>query len=851
MDMKQKESAETDFYQKPTLKKERMKNYIIAGILYLISIAAYSQPQSYGGSRSGVAPEGTIKGQVMDGKAKRPMEFASIALYRSKDSTLVTGGISSEDGTFTLRDVPVGKYYLEANFMGYNKKLINNVMITPQKNTFDAGSISLLEATQNLDEVEVVANQARVEYKIDRKVISVGQDINAATGTAADVLQNTPSVSVDIDGNVSLRGSSSFTVLIDGKPTPLSGSDALQQIPASAIRNIEIITNPSAKFDPDGMAGIINILTKKNALQGLSGVFNAKLGTQDKYAGDFLLSYRTKKYNVYGGLTYQNNQYNGSFVYKSSLTSDSTTSNTYKFGERNMHREGKEGKLGIDYYLNDKNTLSLSGEIGDHSFSFGGIQKIRYYGDAGTMDSYTRSTSESSHGGNYFNTNLSYTHKFDDKGHELVAFANYSKQNGNDWDHQFEYATDSDFRIHESNSDTSTFGTKSTSPGDENEFRAQIDYTKPLGENGRFQAGYQARVDDEYEAFSFYRYQPESDIWTLDPLYTTGNKFFRDIQAVYTTYGNKIGNYQFQAGLRGEYTDRRIKDDRVSTANTINRFDLFPTLHLARNFENGHQVMLSYSRRINRPRGWYLEPFITYIDAHTVRKGDPNINPEYLNSYELGYQKTFGTSFISLEAYYKNTIDKIDRIIQVYDQSNLILLHTYGNVATDNSLGAELMINYAQLKWLELNLSGSLYRYSEKGKLEGLNISRESTNWDSRLNVTVNFSTKTRLQVQAFYGGPSVTIQGKEEGYMWNNVAVRHDFLDRKLSATLQIRDLLGSAKHISTSYGESFSTYMKYSHEPRVIMLSLSYKLNNFKQRRQDMQNGEGQDMSGEGEVF
>ncbi len=831
-----------------------MKRFFIAVVVSMLSLIAFAQPPA-NTYRERAVPEGTVTGKIIEAKSKDPMEFASVALYREKDSTLVTGGISGPDGSFTLKDVPNGSYYLEANFMGYNKKLISGIRISSKNSVYETGSVSLVEATQNLDEVEVVADQARVEYKIDRKVINVGQDLNAATGTAADVLQNTPSVSVDIDGNVSLRGSSSFTVLIDGKPTPLSGSDALQQIPASAIRNIEIITNPSAKFDPDGMAGIINIITKKNALRGLSGVFNAKLGTNDKYAGDFLLSYKTNKYNVYGGLTYQNNHYQGSYLYDSKINNGDTTSLTHKFGERNMSRQGREGKLGFDYYLNDMNTISLSGEIGSHQFTFGGTQKIRYWNEPGVYNQYTRSESESFHGGDYFNTNLSWTHKFDDKGHELVAYANFSRQKGDDGDLQYEYPTDSDFKIEDSDPSRSIFGTKSGEPGHENEFRAQADYTKPLGTDGRFQAGYQTRIDDEYEAFNFYRYYPGSqgaDPWVPDPQYSTGNKFYRNIQAVYATYGNKFGNYQFQAGLRGEYTDRRIKDNRAEKPATINRFDLFPSLHLARNFENGHQIMLSYSRRINRPRGWYLEPFITYIDAHTVRKGDPNLKPEYLNSYELGYQKTFGKSFISLEAYYRNTLDKIDRIIQVYDPEQDILLHTYGNVATDNSLGAELMIDYAQLKWLELNLSGSVYRYSESGKLENVDISKQSNNWDTRLNTTINFSTKTRFQFQAFYNGPSVTIQGTREGFFFTNLALRHDFLDRKLSATLQVRDLLGTMRHESRSYGSDFSTYMKFSHEPRVIMLSLSYKLNNFKPRRPDNEdNGDGMGGGGEGEVF
>ena len=348
-------------------------------MLVIPAVISYTQPT--GTSYSTAPKEGVVRGTIIDAGDKTPMEFTSVALFRANDSTLVTGSITSSDGSFVLNDISYGKYYLVANYMGYEKSLVNDITISPRQNAVNVGEIKLVQASTSLDEVEVIADKAHVEYKLDRKVVNVSEDLNAATGTAADVLQNTPSVAVDIEGNVSLRGSSNFQVLIDGKPTPLSGSDALQQIPASAIKSIEIITNPSAKYDPDGMAGIINIVSKKNMLNGLSGIFNARLGTGNKYSGDFLLSQRSDKFNVYLGGSYRDEKYAGGFSSLSKIENDSSVRFTEKDGAMNMDRGGYEVKGGVDFYLNDKNTVSLSGEFGKHEFGRGGNQEIRYWNE--------------------------------------------------------------------------------------------------------------------------------------------------------------------------------------------------------------------------------------------------------------------------------------------------------------------------------------------------------------------------------------------------------------------------------------------------------------------------------------
>ncbi|MBE0654894.1 MAG: outer membrane beta-barrel protein, partial [Bacteroidales bacterium] len=597
-----------------------LKKFFISSLLVFLSIIIYAvdKPVTNAGEKQGV-----ITGIIMDDDNDSPLEFTSVAVFSKLDSSLITGSISGPDGQFRLTGIPFGQYYMVANFMGYEKKFIDNIAVTKEQRLVNLGELSLQLTANELDEVEIIADIAHVEYKIDRKVINVSQDINAATGTAADVLQNTPSVSVDIDGNVSLRGSGNFTVLMDGKPTSLSGSDALQQIPASAIRNIEIITNPSSKYDPDGMAGITNIVSKKNALNGFSGIFNATAGTNDKYSTDFLLSYRTEKLNFFGGLNYSDNNYLGG-IYSSREFLNNPSDFVIIDGSRNRLRAGFEVKGGFDYNLTDSDIISFSAEVGNSESGSRGIQRMRKYNEMLSYDNYFISNNFSDRTRDYYDLNLSYTKNFDNQEHKLVLMGYASNEIGLDSDIQTEYPADSDYIINEFYLPQRI---RTGEDGDEIEFRFQADYTRPIGEEGRLEAGYQARIDKEREIYTFEEYDPDFNEWSINDDYTNGNNFYRNIQALYTTFGNQFGQFQYQLGLRGEYTDRQIESDQGGEESMIRRIDIFPTFHVSRAFKKNHQLMVSYSRRINRPGGWYLEPFTNYMNSTTLRKGNPGLLP--------------------------------------------------------------------------------------------------------------------------------------------------------------------------------------------------------------------------------
>lgn len=803
-----------------------MKNLLILLLLIFLTVGqTFSQvPPANSGGMGNMPKNGVIKGKIIDADTKTPMEYANVAIYNKRDSKLVTGGIANAAGVFEITELPLGVYYVEANFIGFKKTTVNNIKIVPNSTKVDMGTIELEVSAQKIEGVDVVADRNRIEYKIDKKVINVSQDINAAGGTAVTVLENTPSVEVDIDGNVSLRGSTSFTVLIDGRPSVLAGSDALKQIPSSAIENIEIITNPSVKYDPDGQAGIINIVMKKNILSGFNGILNANIGTGEKYGTDLTMNYKTKKYNLFFGANWNDNTDEGSMRSSRETYLNDTTTFLTTEGKRNQTRGGQRLKGGFDYFLSDKTSVTVSGEVGEYNSGGQGGGKLHKYQfpEDSAMNIYSVQVNNSFRNGNFVDANTSFLTKFDDSGmHKLEGSFEYQKRNGNSGDSIAEFLSNEGYI--QKNGYLSQVGTAEVE--ESNDYRMKIDYTLPFKSGSKFEAGVQSRLERETEIFSF------SNFGINDPKYTSDMDFREDIHSIYSTFSGSLKPLQYQLGMRGEYTKRLMDHSAVVDPYKLERFDYFPSIHFSYDLNENNQLMTSYSRRINRPGGRDLDPFPSYMNQYTIRQGNPELKPEYTDSYEFSFLRKFGNSFVSLETFYRTTKDKIERNQFVRNDTTYM---STGNVDRDHSLGGELMGNINITKWLLINTSFSLYKYKMNGELLGKLIDRQSTNYSGRLNTTIKFSSDSRLQITANYRGPSVSGQGDQKSMMFTNLSYRHEFMKKKLTATLSVRDILGTAKFEGTSFGNGFKSTFRMQREPRVVMLTLSYKINNYKMDKQ-----------------
>ncbi len=786
---------------------------------------------------------GKIKGIILDVLTQQPMEYANIAIYSITDSSLVTGGITNEDGIFNISGMSYGDYYLEANFIGFNRISVSDISLDRTNPLHDSGKLNLSPAALEIGSIDVVADKNMVEYKLDKKVVNVSQVINADGGTAVDVLENTPSVQVDIEGNVSLRGSSNFTVLIDGRPSVLSGADALRQIPASALDNIEIITNPSAKYEPDGMAGIINLVMKKNVIQGVNGIVNASIGTGNKYRSDITLNYRTEKFNLSLGADWRDETSYGDVISSRESYSNDTTNFIKMDGYRDYTRGGHNFKSGIDFFLSNKTTLTVSGQLGQSNNNRGGGGNTHEYSMPQLTEIFSVTEENSIRENDFYSGTLNFQHNFETKGHKIEAMAYYSDHDEISNEEEGEFYSDKNYN----RSTTYLSRVFTTETEKENEFRFKADYTLPFSNNGKFEAGVQSRIDSEFEENTFDDYDQSTDTWIKNDLYTSSTDFNRGVHAAYSTYSNKMGGLKYMAGLRGELTNRKIKNSSIAETYSLNRFDLFPTLHFSYGIKENDELMASYSRRIERPRGRDLDPVANYRSRYSISIGNPELEPEYTNSYELGYMKRFGDSFLSFETFRRITDNKISRIETLGEDG--IYYSTSDNFNKDYSTGIELMGNINFTKWLLLNASLTMFNYRITGELNGESIDRENTNWSGRLNTTFKFSPDSRMQVMGFYRGPSISAQGESKAMFYTNISYRQDLLKKKITATLSVRDPLGTAKYERETFGDDFKSAFRWKREPRVVMLTISYKINNFKSdnRNRGDQGGGGMDMGGE----
>ncbi len=799
---------------------------IVLSILFMIiSSTTFAQQRSGGGDRK---PTGSITGQVFDSALKTPIEYATIILFNQRDSTQTTGTSTDETGLFALNSLRPGRYYMQISFLGYELKKIDEITISRDNLTPDLGQILLVQSTQRIDGIRVESEKPAMEYKIDKKVINVEKYYTATGGTAVDVLENTPSVTVDFDGNVALRGSSSFTVLIDGRPSILDPNDALEQIPASAIENIEIITNPSAKYDPDGTSGIINIITKKNKLNGTSAIFNTRSGFDYNYGGDFIVNHKTSVYNAFINVDYNKRSRPGTTTENNWTISNDTTFYVLSSSNSDRGMTGFGLRGGIDFSLSPNDNIGLGFRYGERERDGGSSSNHTEWNDIDNLHTDYSGINDSERSGHFYTLNMNFLHKFSKKNHELSGQVICSRRDM--IDEQKSEVLDTDETI------SSGQMTKGDGPADR--WRIKLDYILPIREKQKLELGYQSRLSISVDNNRQYEYNVTTGEYEALPEYNTSPEYTRNIHALYAMMGGESGNLGYQVGLRGEYTYRNIDIDEGTQTFNINRWDYFPTIHFSWRFNENQQIITSYARKIRHPRGRWLEPFETRSDAYNIRVGNPGLKSEYTDSYELGFQKSIGRNMISAELYYRVTHNKIDFIQTVYPDSVDIFLNSIVNVGTDYSYGSELMVNMTPFKFWDINLTGNLFHYKVDGAIDGESFSNDNFSWNSRLNNIFKLSEKTRVQLSGRYSSKSVSSQGQRKGQATADLALKHDFISKVFSATLQVRDVFGSGRRESISEGTDFYRYSLRERKSPSVTLSLTYNFNNLKPERD--RNGE-----------
>ncbi len=788
----------------------------------LLSFSSFAGEPTDGGTESI-----KITGTVYDKDDKASLPYATIVLYNKSDSTFVQGTVADYEGNFTLNKITGGKYYIEINFLGYDKKIIRDINIKKGTKNIKLGTILIKKAAENIEEVEILGEKDAVEYKLDKKVINVGKKAVAAGGTVVDALENTPSIQVDVEGNVLLRGSSNFTVLIDGKPTALTGNDALKGMPASTVETIEIITNPSVKYDPDGTAGIINIIMKKGYQTGVNGIVNASIGTRLKHSGDFTLNYRTDKVNYFISSNYSDRPSYPTVNIYNETNSNDTIRIVNQDADRLQRNNSYNIKGGADFYLNDMNTLTFTGEYGFWGFDLGMDAKVHEYTVPNTSDIFKNTVTDLTIGGSYINGSVIFDHDFA-KDHDLVTTFTYSTWDG---------TTSTD--VNEQNTDDTWtdivdgYRYKSTRNDLNQDLRFKTDYTQTLGEKSKIEVGLQARYFTLTSLYSLMNRDFDQQIWTEDDQFQNEMDFNRIISSAYGTFSSSFKDFQYKLGIRGEYTDRMLhvltSDDKYE----LNRFDYFPSVHISKQLKKGQQFQASYSRRINRPQPWNLNPFPIFSDSYITQGGNPELLPEYTDSYELNYMKRFKIGFVSFEGFYRQTNNKYDMNLNLQDDGLINIKTT--NLDRSFAYGTELSGNFQFINWLSVYASANLYSYNIEGETITETADIRSFKYDFVLNAKVSFTKTTQLQLTGFYNAPTITSQGLRSEMYGMNAAISQSFFKRKLSVTLRGRDILRTMKFKFEAVSPGLKTNFDFNLESPVIMLNISYKINNYKRRKND----------------
>lgn len=780
---------------------------------------------------------GLVKGKVIDQGTEAPLSFATVSLYTVADSALVTGGVTDDQGIFAIEIQP-GSYYAEITFLSYRKQVIENVNITPEKRTVELGTIGLASDAATLTEVEVRAEKSRMQMSLDKRVFNVGKDLANNGGNASEVLDNIPSVAVDVEGNVSLRGSGGVRILINGRPSGLVGigdTDGLRQIPANLIERVEIVTNPSARYEAEGMAGVINIILKKEKKQGINGAFDVTAGYPDRYGVSANLNYRRNDLNFFVnyGINYRESP-GGGFTFQEFTDSDGVL----RFSEQDRDRKrtglSNSVRAGLDYYFSENTTLTSSfiyrhGD--DENFS-----EIEYRDYVESLDNLTgiavRRDEEEE-----IEPSLEYAatlrHNFGKKDHDLVV------------DFRWQDNTETE----KSNIREQFFTPEFTDTGEpdllqrtlneeiQRQIITQIDYTLPFGEGGKFEAGLRGSFRDIANEYLVEEFNMTS--WEALAGLSNDFNYNEDIYAAYGIFGNKFGDFSFQVGFRAEYSDIVTELLQTNEVNARDYFNLFPSAFLGYELGENNSLQVSYSRRINRPRFWDLNPFFSFSDARNFRSGNPNLDPEFTDSYEISHLKYWDKASLSSSLYYRYTTGVIDRI-QTFDQEGNTISQPQ-NLATEDAFGMEFTFSYEPFKWWDLDGSVNFYRSIVDGGNLAPNLEADFYSWFTRVNSQFDLWETINGQIRLNYRAPRRTTQGRNKAIYYMDLAMSKDILKDKGTLTLSVRDVFNSRKRRFITDVPGFFREGDFQWRARQAMLTFSYRLNQQKKRDRGGRRGGG----------
>jgi outer membrane receptor protein involved in Fe transport len=794
---------------------------LFLGILSLCFTTISIQAQTTG--------DGTITAKVMDAQNNQTVPFASAIIINRKTKATVKVGQTDIDGNLSMQGIPNGVFTFKVSYVGYQTMVRDSVSISAGKATVNFGTIKMRPSKGTaLAEVNITAQKSTMQLGIDKKVFSVDQSLVSEGGSASDLLQNVPSVQTDLEGNVSLRGSSGVKVLVDGKPSLIAGGNVaqiLQSIPASSIESVELITNPSAKYDAEGQSGIINIVLKKNKKLGLNGLVALTAGNRDNYNANTSLSYQNKKVNIYGNYSYRyGNRVGGGY---SNITYLESTNPTV-FADQNTDSKsldkGHNAKAGIDYYISDKSIVSFGAGLNTRDNDREELLTIdRLTGARLPVELSNRTNNNKGSGGSY-DLNLDYIQKFKKPKEELTFNFSFSEgENDNDQLYSTSIYNQNGIAV-----SPPPLMQIITANGINRNYNVQADYALPLGKAGKLEAGYRSQFNNADNTSLATRLNNTTNEYDVDFALTNAFDSEERIHAIYANYQNSYKNFGYQIGLRGEDAALNTRSGSFNRGNILEYTPakvaykrLYPSVFLTQKFTGEQSVQLSYSRRVNRPRGWDTNPFLDVGDPLNYRQGNPNLLPEDVHAFELSYSKYWKKITFISSAYLRQTNDVIQRVRSV-PNSEGITITTPQNLTRETSSGLELIAKADVVKAWNFTANVNLYQSKIQGVPAFGIIENSGFSWNA--NLTNNFVLPYRItmQIRGDYRGPEVMAQGRRNAMYAVDAGAKYDFKNKKSSLSLNVRDVFNTRRWSMTTNTQN--TIIDFQRYMQGTMANLTY---------------------------
>jgi len=811
-----------------------IRNTTLIFIFFLITLASFGQSRQI-----------VLSGIITDAESSEPLPYATVSVY-NRNGDLADGGIADENGVFKL-NLPPNDYSLNFEYIGFESVTID---IKPYPNNINIGTVKLISSFDSLEGVDVVGQSAEVEIRLDKRVYNVSKNNLIRGGTVSDVLENVPSVSVDIDGNIELRGNNNVRILVDGKPSGLiglGGIDALTRLPAESIEKVEVITSPSARYQAEGTTGIINIILAKRFLKGLNGVFNLSAGRNDTYSGSANLNYRKGKFNFFTNSGYSDRTNKGRAVQDNVYTDPLESVERYvEERQFNRRRQGFNVNIGLDYQMTEKTSLTMSYLTNERDGEDSTINEQSQYQIDGVLVTNRYEKEIDREDSNQFS--VDFEHQFNKQGHKLTATLQTEKNDETE------------------TSDINSFF-ENGQPSDDSEINrtvenqernlAQLDYVFPIDKNTQFEAGYRGtdnkrKIDFEVQIID------ENDNATVDENLSNVLDFEQEVHALYSQYGKKFNTFSFLAGLRFENTRIFVEQlDSSSPLNNKSYNDYFPTLNLGWEISPTASITLGYNRRISRPNAWTLNPFQSRSSKTSYFQGNPKLDPSYSNGIDIGYLKQFKKVTLNSSVYYRKSTDAVSRVAIVTDETVFVngietpvIRRLPINLGTEEQFGVEFNTSLRLIKGMRTNASVNFFRRIEKGNYQGISYDSNNTSWSGNLSNSYRLPFAVQSQFSVRYRGPNESSFGKSKGFLYTDLALSKDILNDNATINFRFSDLFNTGKYDYQTITPVAVTDGIYQRREPTYTLTFTYRFRQEKNRQRGRRGSYGQGDFGEFEL-